>query len=388
MKLKDIVKRERTYVIDLRRHFHMYPETAWNEEKTSQKIKYELANLGIPFIPVAKTGVIATVKGDKPGKTIALRADMDALEVHELNDLDYKSKNKGVSHACGHDAHMAMLLGAAKILNGIKDELKGSVKLIFQPAEEVLNGAVTVIEEGGLDGVDTIFGIHIIGLLPAGMVVAGTGPILSSADFFKIDVKGMGGHGGMPDQGVDAVVTASAIIMNLQTIASREVSPTEPVVVSIGVLNAGTRNNVIAGEARMEGTTRCYNDVVRKKLPEAMERIIKNTASAYRAEAYLEYINGAPPTVNDVACTERAKTVINNVFGKDALIDFPPMTGAEDFAFYQRKVPGVFIFLGAGNEDKGASYPQHHEKFNIDEDVLEVGTMLNVQYALEFLNEK
>lgn len=388
MDIKEFAKQEKKYVIDLRRHFHMYPETGWNEEKTSQRIQDELTSLGIPFVKAAKTGVIATVKGSTSGRTVALRADMDALEVNESNDLDYKSKNKGISHACGHDAHMAMLLGAAKILNQIKDELKGTVKLIFQPAEELLNGAVTVIEDGGLDGVDSIFGIHIIGLLPAGMAAAGTGPILSSADFFKIDIKGMGGHGGMPDQGVDAAVTASAVVMNLQTIASREVSPMEPVVVSIGMLNAGTRNNVIAGEARMEGTTRCYNDNVRKKLPEAMERIIKNTASAYRAEAYLEYVNGAPPTVNDAACAERAKTVIGNVLGKEALIDFPPMTGAEDFAFYQQKIPGVFIFLGAGNEDKGAIYPQHHEKFNIDEDVLEIGTMLNVQYALEFLNEK
>lgn len=388
MKIKELAKREKKYVIDLRRHFHMYPETGWNEEKTSQKIKDELRGLGIPFVQVAKTGVIATIKGNTSGKTIALRADIDALEVNESNDLDYKSKNKGISHACGHDAHTAMLLGAAKILNQLKDELKGTVKLIFQPAEEVLNGAVAVIEDGGLDGVDSIFGIHIIGLLPAGMVAVGTGPILSSADFFKIDVKGMGGHGGMPHQGVDAAVTASAIVMNLQTIASREVNPMEPVVVSVGKLNAGTRNNVIAGEAIMEGTTRCYNDDVRKKLPEAMERIIKNTANAYRAEVYLDYINGVPPTVNDAACADRARTVIGNILGKEALLDSPPMTGAEDFAFYQQKVPGAFVFLGAGNEDKDAIYPQHHENFTIDEDALEAGTMLNVQYALEFLNEK
>ena len=191
----------------------------------------------------------------------------------------------------------------------------------------------------------------------------------------------------MPDQGVDAIVAASAIVMNLQTIVSREISPVEPAVVSIGALHAGTRNNVIAGEATMEGTTRCYNDEVRKKIPEAMKRIATETAGAYRAEAILDYVNGAPPTINDETCALRVKKTIEKTLGSDAFIEIPPMTGAEDFAYYQRDVPGVFIFLGAKTKDENSSYPQHHEKFTIAEDALEIGTMLNVQYALDYLNE-
>ena len=192
----------------------------------------------------------------------------------------------------------------------------------------------------------------------------------------------------MPDQGVDAIVAASAMVMSLQTIVSREISPVEPAVVSVGVLNAGTRNNVIAGEAIMEGTTRCYNEAVRKKIPDAMKRIVTETASAYRAEADLDYIKGAPPTVNDEPCALRAKKTIEKTLGNAAFIEIPPMTGAEDFAYYQKKVPGVFIFLGAKNKEDEESYPQHHEKFTIDENALEIGTLLNVQYALDFLTEK
>lgn len=388
MKIRKLTTHDKEYVIELRRHFHMYPETAWNEKSTSQKIKEELTHLEIPFSPIAETGVIATIKGKRPGKTIALRADMDALAVSEKSGVSFQSKNKGVSHACGHDGHMAMLLGAARILNELKSDIKGTVKLIFQPAEEVLTGAVKVIEASGLRGVDSIFGIHINGLIPMGMVTAGTGPILSSADFFNIAIKGQGGHGGMPDQGVDAIVAASAVVMNLQSIASREISPVEPVVVTVGVLHAGTRNNVLAGEAKLEGTTRCYNDAVRKKLPEAIKRIVQRTAGAYRAKATVEYISGAPPTVNDEQCAKRVRATIEKTLGRKAFIQIPPMTGAEDFAYYQRNVPGVFIFLGARSEEEGTSYPQHHEKFRIDENALEIGTMLNVQYALDYLNEK
>jgi len=280
-----------------------------------------------------------------------------------------------------------MLLGAGKILSEIKDELNGTVKLIFQPAEEALNGAPTIIEEGGLDGVDNIFGIHLVAMLPVGLVSVGTGPRLSSADQFFVDVTGKGGHGGMPDQTVDAVVAASAMVMNLQSIASREISPVEPVVVSVGKFNAGTRFNVIAGSAKLEGTTRCFSNEVGEKLPHIMERIIANTAKSYRAEAELEYIKGVPPTINDAKSAERAEKMITNTYGKDVLFEMPPVTGAEDFSFYLERVPGVYIFLGVMNEEKEACQAQHHERFNIDEDALEIGTVLHVQYALDLLGE-
>jgi len=387
MKIKDLAKKHRQYIIDMRREFHMNPEIGWQEVNTSKRIKEELDKMGISYIPAAKTGIIATIEGKNDGKTVALRADMDALEVEELNEIDYKSRNKGVSHACGHDGHMAMLLGAGKVLSEIKNELNGTVKLIFQPAEEALNGAPSIIEDGGLEGVDNIFGIHLLGMLPVGLVSVGKGPRLSSADHFFVDVIGKGGHGGMPDQTVDAVVAASAIVMNLQSIASREISPVEPIVISVGKFHAGTRFNVIAGSAQLEGTTRCFNSEIGKRLPDIMERIISNTAKSYRAEAKLEYVKGVPPTVNEAKSAERAEKMISDTYGKDVLFELPPVTGAEDFSFYLEKVPGVYIFLGAMNEEKGVSQAQHHERFNIDEDALEIGAVLHVQYALDFLNE-
>jgi len=387
MNIKDLTKKYSQYIIDMRREFHMHPEIGWKEVKTSKRIQEELDKMGIPYIPAAKTGIIATIEGKKDGKTVALRADMDALEVEELNEVDYKSQNKGVSHACGHDGHMAMLLGAGKVLSEIKNELNGRVKLIFQPAEEALNGAPSIIEDGGLDGVDNIFGIHLLGMLPVGLISVGKGPRLSSADHFFVDVIGEGGHGGMPDQTVDAVVVASAIVMNLQSIASREISPIEPIVISVGRFHAGTRFNVIAGLAQLEGTTRCFNNEIGQKLPDIMERIITNTAKSYRAEAKLEYVKGVPPTINDAKSADRAEKMISDTYGKDVLFELPPVTGAEDFSFYLEKVPGVFIFLGAMNEEEGVSQAQHHERFNIDEDALEIGTVLHVQYALNFLNE-
>jgi len=387
MNIKELTKKYSQYITDMRREFHMYPEIGWQEVNTSKRIQEELDKMGIPYIPAAKTGIIATIEGKKGGKTVSLRADMDALEVEELNEVDYKSRNKGVSHACGHDGHMAMLLGAAKVLSEIKNELNGTVKLIFQPAEEAMNGAPSIIEDGGLDGVDNIFGIHIIGMFPVGLISVGKGPRMSSADHFFIDVIGKGGHGGMPDQTVDSVVAASAIVMNLQSIASREINPVEPVVISVGKFHAGTRYNVIAGSARLEGTTRCFDHEIGKKLPDIMERIITNTAKSYRAEAKLEYVKGVPPTVNETKSADRTEKMVINTYGKDVLFQMPPITGAEDFSFYLEKVPGVYIFIGAMNEEKKACQAQHHERFNIDEDALEIGTVLHVQYSLDFLNE-
>jgi len=387
MDVKELAKKYKQYSIDMRREFHMHPEPSWQEKETSKRIKRELDDMGIPYRSVGDPGLVATIEGTGKGKTVALRADMDALEVTEANSVDYKSQNKGISHACGHDAHMAMLLGAAKVLNEMKDQINGTVKLIFQPAEELVSGAETMIKEGCLEGVDTIFGIHIIGFLPIGLICAQEGARLSSADTFEITVKGQGGHGGMPHQGVDAVVAGSAVVMNLQSIVSRELDPSESAVVSVGMFNAGTRSNVIADTARLEGTVRLFNKDLSAQIAGIIERIAKNTAQSYRAEAELKYTVGVPPTINDPVCTRRAVETVKKIVGPEALFEVPPVTGAEDFAFYSEKIPGVFVLLGAGNEAKGAIYPQHHESFNIDEDALETGTALHVQYALDFLNE-
>ena len=386
MNVKELVNKNKQYVIDMRREFHMYPEPSWEEVRTSQRVKEELDKMGIPNAIVGGLGVVATIEGEQKGKTIGLRADMDALQVQELNDIPYKSKNEGIMHACGHDGHTAMLLGAAQILNDIKKEIKGTVKLFFQPAEEVAQGGLKMMEEGIMEGVDGVFGIHLWADIPVGLVSVEAGPRMASADVFKIIVEGKGGHGSMPHQGVDAVVAASAIVMDIQSIVSREISPLDPAVVSLGSFHSGTRFNVIASEAILEGTTRCFNPEVRKLFKERMERVITSTANSYRASGKLEYTFMTPSVINDPKCSEIAEKSVEKLWGKESLHKFEKIMGAEDYAFFLEKAPGILAFVGAKNPAKGADSPHHHGRFNIDEDSLEIGTALHVQYALDFLN--
>ncbi|MCY6485088.1 M20 family metallopeptidase [Clostridium aestuarii] len=386
MDVRKLAKEYKQYVIELRRKFHMYPELSLKEFKTSQLIKEELDNIGITYISVAETGIIAEIKGKGKGKTIALRADIDGLAVTEANDLEYKSKHEGFMHACGHDCHIAMLLGAARILNEVKGELSGTVKIVFQPAEEIGVGAKEMIKQGALQGVDGVFGMHVWSDLECGKVCVKEGPGWAAADVFTIRVKGKGGHGSAPHQGIDAVLASSAIVMNLQSIVSRELSPFEPAVVSVGYLKAGSEYNVIASEAVLRGTTRCYNEEIRKKFPELIERIAKQTASTYRAEAELEYIQGPPVVVNDADCSKIADKAVQKIGAES--VQFQKISAAEDVAQYMNKVPGVFAVVGVKNKDKGACYAQHHPNYNVDEEALEIGTALHVQYVFDFLNEK
>lgn len=385
MNVKDLTSKYKQYVIEMRREFHMYPESSLKEVRTSQRIREELEKTGIPHESVADTGVVGIIRGKMNGKTIALRGDIDALELEELNDLDYKSKNKGLMHGCGHDGHAAMLLGAAKVLNEIKNELKGTVLLFFQPGEEVALGAKKMIEEGVLEGVDGIFGAHLWSGLPCGTVSVEAGPRLASADRFKIKVTGQGGHGSRPHETVDAVMAASAIVMNLQSIVSRELDPLDSVVVSIGSLHAGTRFNIIAGEAVMEGTSRYFSPQMSKSLPEVMERIIHNTAKCFRAKAELEYYHMVSPTINDEFSSQIAEDALEKLFGKESIAKQDKFMGGEDFSLFSEKVPGVYAWIGAQDSAKGANYPHHHGNFNIDEDALAVGTALYAQYAIDFL---
>lgn len=386
MKVKELANTYKQYVIDRRREFHMYPEPSWQEIRTSQRVKEELEKIGIPYISVAGTGIVATIKGAQEGKTVALRGDMDALQVKEANEVLYKSKHEGIMHACGHDGHTAMLLGAAKILNEMKDAIKGTVKLFFQPAEELAQGARKMVAEGVMEGVDGVFGMHLWSDIPCGKVCVGAGPRLASADIFKVTIQGKGGHGSMPHQGVDAVVAGAAIVMDLQSIVSREISPLDSAVVSVGIFHSGTRFNVIASEAVLEGTTRCFHPEIRNAFPTMIERIIQNTANSYRAQAKLEYIFGTPPTINEATCSAIAENTVKKILSKDALIEMEKVTGAEDFALFLEKAPGAIAFVGIRNEKKEACYPHHHERFNMDEDALEIGTAIYAQYAIDFLN--
>ncbi|WP_455542959.1 M20 family metallopeptidase [Intestinibacter sp.] len=387
MDIKQLAKENKDYVISMRRHFHEYPELSFEEYETSKKIKEELDKMGIEYVSAAGTGVIATIKGGKPGKTVALRADIDGLPVQELTDFEYKSKVEGRMHACGHDTHAAMLLGAAKILNEIKDEINGTVRLLFQPSEENGKGAFAMIKDGAVDGVDGIFGIHIWADVPVGKVSLEAGPRMACADWFHINVHGKGGHGSQPEQCIDAVVVSSAIVMNLQTLVSRENRPQSPLVLTVGMLNSGSRFNVIAEDGYMEGTTRCFDPEFRKQLPVKMERIIKNTAEAFGATASLDFDFAVAPTINDPKCAEIGQGSVEKILGKKGNYQFEKLTGGEDFSHYLEKVPGAIAFVGCRNEEKNCCYAHHNGRFAIDEDALEIGTALYAQYAVDFLDK-
>ncbi|MTI68124.1 MAG: amidohydrolase [Firmicutes bacterium] len=386
-KVKELANKYKDYTIALRRDFHMYPEASMKEYKTSGKILKELNKMNIECEKVADTGVIATIKGKGDGKTIALRADIDALEVKEENNVSYKSRNEGLMHACGHDGHTASLLTAAKILNDIKDEFSGSVKLIFQPGEEVALGAKKMITNGALEDVDGIFGIHIWNDLEAGKVSVEKGPRMASAGKFSINVEGKGGHGSMPHQGVDAVLVGSAIVMNLQSVVSREISPLDPSVLSVGIFNSGSRFNVMAGSAYLEGTTRCFNMEVNDRFEDIIKRIVNKTCETYKAKAKVKYEQLVIPTINDDFMSEIGENAVKKLKGLDAVSTYEKTTGGEDFSFYTVNTPSAFAFVGSKNEKKVDYYPHHHSKFDIDEEALLISSGLYAQFAIDFLNK-
>ncbi len=382
---KYILEKSKQYndlVIGLRREFHMYPELSKKEYKTTEKIASYLKEFGVDSIRVGcpddeNTGVIADILVDGANATVALRADIDALPIEEVADREYRSKHEGIMHACGHDAHVAMLLGAAKLLVELKEKgfLKNNVRLLFQPGEEIAWGAEQLIRAGALDGVDIIFGIHVWQQLEAGKIGIRSGPVMASADEFHIYVKGKGGHGAMPNFSVDPVVVSSYLVAALQTIVSREVNPLEPAVVTVGTINAGTAFNIIPEEAVMKGTVRCFNPQIRSFIENRIKQITSSVVSGMRATATVEYIPHLPSTINDKRATEFGLDVAEKLFGKDKVIseELQPTLGAEDFSLYLQKIPGAFAMLGTGNPDKGITAPHHHPSFNIDEDVLWMG---------------
>lgn len=382
--IQKLGEKYKDYMVEMRRYFHENPEPSTEEYNTSAKIKEELDKMGISYVSAAGTGIIGTIQGGKPGKTVALRADMDALQVKECTGLPFASKKEGLMHACGHDGHIASLLGAAKILNEIKDEIQGTVKLFFQPAEETAWGAKKMIEEGALEGVDGVFGIHIWADIELGKISVEAGPRMASTDLFRIKVTGKGGHGSLPHQGVDAVVAGSAIVMNLQSIVSREISPLETAVVSVGQIKSGSRFNVIAPEAFMDGTTRAFSAEVRGKFHGMIDRIAKNTAAAYRAEAVTEYEYLVPVTINDERCSKIAEEAVRETFGEEALTTFPKITGSEDFSYFSNEREGVLCFVGTGTENY---YPHHHPKFSVDERALPVAASMYAAYAVNYLKK-
>lgn len=387
MNTRELAEKYHDYAVELRREFHMNPEPSMEEYNTQKRVMEELEKMGLKPEKSAGTGVVATIKGKGEGKTIALRADMDALAVPEANDVAYKSKNEGIMHACGHDAHTASLLTAAKILLDKKDEFDGEVRLLFQPGEETAQGAIAMIKDGALEGVDGAFGIHIWNDCEMGKVSIEAGPRMASAGMFRIYITGKGGHGSMPHQTVDAAVVSAAILMNLQSAVSREISPLDPSVITVGMIKSGTRWNVIAGEGYMEGTTRCFSNEVNEMFEDQIRRIAENTAKSYRAEVKVEYTQMVVPTINDPEMSAIGEGAVRKIFGEDALIKFEKTTGGEDFGFFSDCCPTAFAFVGSRNEEKVPLFPHHHPKFNIDEDAMDVSASLYAQYAIDFLSK-
>lgn len=385
--LKASVKKYEEEMIAFRRDLHQHPELQWEEFRTTQKVADEMDKLGIPYRKTVPTGLIAELVGGNPGKTVALRADMDALPVQELNEgLAYKSLEDGKMHACGHDAHTAMLVTAAKALKEIQSDIKGTIRFIFQPSEENAKGAKAMVEQGAVEGVDNVFGIHIWSQMPSGKVSCVVGSSFASADIFTIDFTGRGGHGAMPDACIDATMVASAFVMNVQAIVSRETHPLDPVVVTIGRMDVGTRFNVIAENARLEGTVRCFSIETRERVKKAIQRYAEHTALTYGATAAVDYQYGTLPVVNDEKDALFAQKIIQDSFGEDALLQEPPTTGGEDFSYFTEHTPGCFALVGCGNPDKDTEWAHHHGKFNVDEDAMKMGAEMYAQYAYNYLN--
>lgn len=380
------------YIVKVRRDLHQIPEVGLDLPQTSAYVRAELDKMGISYkINEGDSGLIATIEGGKPGKTVALRADMDALPIVEDTGLEFASTN-GCMHACGHDTHTAMLLGAAKVLKDNADKLNGSVRLLFQTAEELSRGAEVTIANGGMDGVDAVFGNHIGTIfgtdIPSGTLLVPGGSFMASFDKFIISVKGAGCHGSTPEKGVDPVNIAAHIVLALQTINAREFNACVPVVVTIGSIHGGSQYNIIPNDVTIEGTIRAVAEDVRQKIARRIGEISTATASAFGGVAEIEMVWGAPPVVNNHEMAALVAEAAKAVIGEDkVLTDLEaPNMGGEDFAFYLQKVPGSFMFLSSSNLEKGTTVPHHNPKFDVDEDVLWSGAAVFVAVAEKFLN--
>jgi amidohydrolase len=392
-KYKNILQRAKGIgerIIELRREFHQHPELAFREFNTAKKVEKILRDLGLETrMLVNGTGVRGLLHGRKAGKTIALRADMDALPIQEEAEVPYRSTNPGVMHACGHDAHTAMILGAATLLAEQRKEFDGNVVFLFQPAEEIGEGARKMVEEGALDGVDGILGIHVSSSFDSGTFHYRCGSTMAAGDFFEVKITGKGGHGGMPHHAVDPIAIAANAINALQTIVSREIDPIESAVVSICKIEGGSgAYNIIPDSVTFGGTIRSLNPELRAYLPKRMKEILDGVVRAMRGRYDFNLMERFPVTINDHRMTTFAAKVATNLMGKESVFEMKPLMGSEDFSYYLQKIPGSFVYLGVKNEKKGLVYPHHHPRFDIDEEVLPTGTALHVAVALDYLNEE
>ena len=377
-------------LVKIRRDIHIHPELGFKEVRTSKLIAERLRRLGLEVqTNIAQTGVVGLLRGGRPGKTIALRADMDALSIQEQTGAVYQSQTPGVMHACGHDAHVAMLLGAAQILQELQVEIPGNIKFIFQPAEEGPGGAAKMVEEGVLHNpdVDATIALHVDDETEVGKIQIKSGIAYASANTMRIKIQGKGGHAAYPHKSVDAIVVAAHVILTLQTIVARETDPLDAVVVTIGVIEGGDRNNIIAEKVILEGTIRALNDVTREATFSAVRRITEQVCTAMRAKCKIEIVEGYPPGVNDPQLTEIFRKVAKELLGSENVkIAAVPEMGAEDFYEFGKGIPAAMFHLGIANKEKGITFPGHHPRFDIDEDALPIGTAILAASALKFLH--
>lgn len=390
MNFNKLAKQTEAYIIEQRRWCHRHPELSWEEVRTTDHIVQELTAMGYEVHRFPEhPGCWALLQGGKAQadcKTILLRADIDALPVEEKTGLPFASENPGVMHACGHDNHIAMLLGAAKMLMSVKDELEGNVKFFFQSAEETGCGALYYVEQGITDGVDAAVGMHIWGTLEAPYINFQPGNRMASMDTFKITVEGVSAHGTQPHLGADALVAASAIVMNLQTLISRSNDPVNPLVVNVGEMHAGQRFNIVANKAELFGTVRTYNGELRNKMAEHIRRIAENTAAVFGAKATVDYQCYCNAVINDDdELTAVAQNAVTKLYGPESMKELPAMMGGEDFAYLAEKVPAVFGYIGSKNEALGLTAANHNDHYTTDESVLKRGAAAYAQIAADFL---
>ena len=390
-RMKELANAQHAELVNIRRHLHENPELGFEEVATAQYIADYLAGLGLEVTSqVAKTGVVALLRGARPGKTVAIRADMDALPIQELNEVPYKSKHPGKMHACGHDAHVAAAIGAARILWELRDQINGNVKFIFQPAEEAPGGAEPMIAAGVLENptVDAIIGGHVWGSLESGIIEVMSGPTMASSDIIRLKIIGKGGHAAQPHTTIDPIVIASEIVGALQKIVSRQTDPFEAVVISICSFHAGDVFNVIPHSAYLEGAVRTLNNELRQELPHKIEKIIRGITEPYGATYELDYYLGYPVTVNDPGVTETVRKAAVSVLGADKVrVAARASMGGEDYAYFLNKVPGTYIRIGTRNPEKGICQEMHHPRFDIDEAVLELTPVVYAQAAFDLLAE-
>lgn len=377
----------RETVVAWRRKLHQEPELSFHETRTAGFVAETLAGFGgLDISRPTATSVVARLIGKSGGPVLAMRADIDALPIQEANEHGFVSTSPGVMHACGHDGHTAMLLGAARVLASRRGELRGEVRFIFQHAEELPpGGAADLVAAGVMDNVDLVIGAHLWLPLPFGQVGVKSGALMASPDTFRIVIEGAGGHAAMPQLTVDSIAIAAQVVTNLQHVVSRAVDPLASAVVSVTRISGGTAANVIPGTVELEGTVRTFDPALRERIPQLMERIIAGVTSAHGARYRWTYERGYHPVLNDEQATDLLRRSVVRALGASALTEAVPTMGGEDFSAYQQRAPGAFFFIGARNEERGIVHPHHHERFDLDERALDYGTRIFVAAAEEYL---